>query len=173
MKKKLKNSSKLKKHFHKHFHKHLEAKPSLSKRKGFIIFVSIITLVLVAILVYFNFFYYVSCENASCFKEMTSKCARAEFVSSELMTLENKIIGLSPQGCKIEVTLLEGLDISEGKQMTCYLPIGLKVLPQSKIEFCTGELREEIQTVIISELYETVGQNIVELQSSLKSGGSE
>jgi len=138
-------------------------------QKRMVFFVGIILVLMVSLVIYASFFHYKDCENASCFREMVSKCHRTRFVSREFISLDNQIRGLTLKGCKIEVKALDNdLGISSGKKMTCFFPYGLKLLPQTKIEFCSGELREEIQTLIISELYKTVGQNIEELNTFFK-----
>jgi hypothetical protein len=136
------------------------------KERGKIIIWIVFFLVLASVLIYSNFIYSKNCSNASCFREMVSGCNRANFISTDLISLENRVTGLTLKGCRIEVESLGNMmEISEGKKMVCYFPKGLRVLPQTKIEFCTGELREDIQELIISELYKTLGQNVGELSS--------
>jgi hypothetical protein len=142
--------------------------PHLIKRLFFVIFIVII---FGFIIIFSTFYFSKVCENQTCFKEMVSKCQRAEFISKDLVGLENKILGPSLGGCKIIVTSLENdIGLKSGEKMTCYMPLGIKVMPQTKLEFCSGKLREDIQEILISELYKTIGQNLPELNSFFKRG---
>lgn len=144
-----------------------DKKDSSSKKR--IIITTILILLLIALLIYSSFIFSKHCYNQTCFKTMVSECRRADFKSSDLVRLENRIIGPSLKGCKIKVVSLENeLGIPPGKEMICYLPYGLRIMPSAKIEYCSGELREEIQTVLISELYKTVGQNTEKLNPFFK-----
>ena len=139
-----------------------EAKPE--KNKTLMIRGGILLLILISVLFYANFIYSKNCQNTGCFREMVSGCHRSTFVSTDLVSLDNKVTGFTFKGCRVVVVAAkDSFGISKGQKMICYFPKGLKVLPQTKIEFCTGELREEIQDLIISELYEVVGQNVEEL----------
>lgn len=125
--------------------------------------------ILVFFFFYVNFIHYKECTNQSCFQEMVFSCNRATFESDGLISLNNKIIGVSFRGCKVKVESLDNeLNIPPGEEMVCYLPLGLRVLPQNKIEYCSGELREDIQDLIISELYKVVGQNVGDINSFFK-----
>ncbi len=131
----------------------------------------ILAIFLVSLFVYLNFFYFMSCDNSSCFKETLSNCLRSSYISNESILLKNKVIGLSYQGCIVEVISLENTKgIEPGEKMTCYLPVGSKYsslvsLPQTKIDLCSGSLREVIQEQIISEFYRSIGQNLNNLNS--------
>lgn len=143
---------------------------SSSEKKRFV-FIGITILLILIIVFSSSFIFYKRCENSRCFKEMVSDCHRAQFVSRDLVPLNNKVLGYSFRGCKIEVTSLKNdFGIEEGKRMTCYFPYGLAALPQTRIEFCSGSLREEIQEIIISELHRTIGQNVGELNYLFKQG---
>jgi hypothetical protein len=117
----------------------------------------------IALLIFANFIYFKNCSSQGCFKESVSKCYRAKYVSSDLVPLKNTIVGFSWRGCKVEVESLENDLIDSGRTMTCYLPYGSRNLPQSRIELCSGELREDVQELIISEMYIAVGQNVREI----------
>ncbi len=144
------------------------SKKSRGEKIGIILF-CILALLVLSLVIFSSFIFHKSCENSSCFREMMSNCHRAQFISSDLVPLDNKIMGYSIGGCKVEVTSLKNdFGIGEGKKMVCYFPKGSTVLPQTNIEFCSGDLREDIQEVIISELYKTIGQNINELNDFFK-----
>jgi hypothetical protein len=132
------------------------------KKKVFYVFLLIFLLLL--FIFYVNFVYSKDCDNLTCFGEMIFYCNRANFVSSGALPLKSEIFGSSLEGCKVRVRALENnIGVLEGSEMICHLPMGVRLLPQSQIEFCEGRLREDIQDLIISELYKTIGQNVGEL----------
>ncbi len=140
-------------------------------RLGKFVFVSFIFIlgILLIWFIFASFIYSKPCDSSACFKTMISVCHRADFISSDLVRLDNQIVGLTSGGCEVEVRAVDNnLGISMGEKMTCYIPLGLSVLPQSKLDLCSGKLRESIQEIIISELYKTIGQNVEELNSFFK-----
>jgi len=55
---------------------------------------------------------------------------------------------------------LTSTQVLEGKGMTCYLPIGTIVKPESDLNLCTGPLKEEMQGLIIQKVYQYIVQNV-------------
>ena len=136
----------------------------------------IIIIVIVALLaVYFTFFFYRSCGDRGCFNDALSECSRVSYLNdAEDASWMYKIQGKSQEQCKIEVKLLalrEGnLDLSklDGKSMTCLHPIGDIRDPQDNLKTCQGELKEEMQDVIINRLHKYIRDNLGEISDELR-----
>jgi hypothetical protein len=132
--------------------------------------VSLLLVFVLPLSLFATFSYSKECDNANCFREMVFECHRANFVSESFVRLDNQIIGMTSNGCKIRVTALANdINLTEGAEMTCYSPLGERSLPQTQMDLCTGKLREEIQGLIVSELYLVIGQNVDSLNKLIKS----
>lgn len=132
-------------------------------------------IVLSSVAVYYFFFYSSSCENKDCFYSALVSCERVKWINdaqeaSWLYTIEGK--GRMPGAedteakCIVAVKLLQGkkgtTDImsAEGKEMKCYIPLGTSTVPGQKLEFCTGELKEELQNLIIKRMHKYLLENL-------------
>jgi len=142
-------------------------------KKGVKIILGIIFLAVALGLVFMNFFYYFNCETKECFEEKLSECRRAKFVSSGQMVFEERIKGKSGENCVVNVKLLRG-DLGErdslkleGKDMDCYLALGVVISPESNIGNCHGLLKEGLQDLIISKQHRYIVQNIGEINLGL------
>jgi len=136
-----------------------------------IIILSVLAIIILAFLIYMNFFYFKKCQNQSCFEDYLSECRRGEFTISGDMIMGYKIEGKRNNQCIIEVEFLKG-DISNqdavklaGKKMKCSLPFGVVALPDSNLELCEGALKEELQSMIITKLHSYIVENINEINS--------
>jgi hypothetical protein len=145
-------------------------------KKGDWIVLIIIALVLIlSVAGYFSFFFYYSCDNAECFYSHQKECAKTKFINyQEDANWEYIIKGKSNGKCEIEVkiTQIKQGDISrkilEGKSMMCYIPLGTSVSPESDISRCHGELKEEMQNLIIQNLHSYIVDNIGEITQELR-----
>lgn len=132
-------------------------------RKWLAVFVVI---AVVAYVVWFFFFSYASCSNWDCFNSKLESCDRVKFIGGDDMIFGYSVHGKSGEGCKVGVELLQGELNDQGsialerKKMTCMLPRGVVMLPESNIGYCTGELKEGLQDLIITELHSTLVQNL-------------
>ena len=136
------------------------------------VFLIIGILVLLA-LIYFLFFYSKTCNTKECFEENLKECNRAKFINSANITLEYLIKGSSNDLCEVQVTFLQG-DVSnqdflrlKNKEMSCYLVKGLVISPESSLDNCHGELKEQLQELIISKLHKYIVQNLGKLNADL------
>ncbi len=137
----------------------------------FIIIVAIFLAVITA--VYYAFFYSVTCLNQECFMEKLASCRRANWVNeAEEASWSYSIEGKSEK-CEVEVKLLvikKGeIDMGdiEGKSMTCYLPVGLITSPEQNLEDCKGELKENLQDLIIKRMHSYILKNVGEISGEL------
>jgi len=82
------------------------------------------------------------------------------------MIFEYNIRGETKGACEVEVELLQGelnnvdsLKL-EGQSMTCMLPLGAVVAPESDISICHGLLKEGLQDLVIRKLHTYLVQNL-------------
>jgi hypothetical protein len=64
---------------------------------------------------------------------------------------------------------LKKTDVLEGKEMTCYLPLGIVTAPEGNPNICVGRLKEEMQWLIIQKLHEYIVQNLGEISGEVTS----
>ena len=132
----------------------------------------IVIFVLIALLIgcYFLFLFRQSCDTQECFLESLWKCKRVDYTSLTNDTWHYSILGQTLTDCKVEVVAVKigsQPDLAkyfEGKQMTCYIPKATVFMPESKIEYCHGLLKEEIQDQVIRKMHLYIVENIGEIQ---------
>ena len=80
--------------------------------------------------------------------------------------LLRSIKGEEDKGCEVVVKLLQG-DLNnadseklEGYDMSCVLPLGVVMDPESDISNCHGLLKEGLQELIINKMYNYLVQNL-------------
>jgi hypothetical protein len=128
--------------------------------------VALVVLAVIIYVVWFWFFSYSSCGTWNCFNNKLEKCDRVKFIGGDEMIFEYSVHGKSGDSCKVGVELLVGelnnqdSEALEGKSMTCKLPKGVIMLPESNIGYCHGFLKEGLQDLIIKELHSTLVQNL-------------
>ena len=139
------------------------------KHKWFRWSLAILGLALIVILLalYFSFAYYVKCADNSCWEYKMNKCERTIYANDiGDITWLYKIKGSNGEFCKIEVKVLEvksGLlnsKVLEGKSMECLIPKGIVISPESDSNMCHGELKEEMQNMIIAKLHQYIVNNL-------------
>jgi len=142
----------------------------------------LITLILVgvfvlalAVAIYFIWFFSHSCDDLVYYKDYQGKCSRASFVDdADDITLLYEVKGKHNGKCEIKVTALQVKEgssdkiVLEGKSMVCDLFIGSKFLPGEDISLCKGELKEELQNLIIQNLQKYIIENLGEIGEELK-----
>jgi len=137
-------------------------------KKEFIIEIALgVVLIALAITIYFGYFHYSSCKDDKCFSESLIECKRTAYLSNAANALlKYKISGPSSGDCKIEVSLLIEFTRLEGLEMTCYTPLGVLITPESNLENCNGELKEEIQSIVINRMHAELASNIGKINQS-------
>lgn len=126
-------------------------------------YVTIGIILLVIAGIYFLFFFHYSCDDLSCFYGHQEKCVKTKLINNqEDTTWLYTIKGQEDNQCKINVEVL-AIKIGtidkkrlEGKNMDCYSPIGSMGVPGSDISKCHGELKEEMQNLIIQKLHQYI-----------------
>jgi len=146
------------------------------KRGGAGKVILIILMIIVAIAaIYFTFFFAYKCEDIACFRSHQEKCSRTKFTNNlEDAAWFYHIKGKKNGECKI---LVEVLQVKEGtieklglngKSMECYLQLGSIASPEADLLKCHGELKEELQTLIINKLHAYVVENVGEIGEELR-----
>ena len=136
-------------------------------------------IVILAITIYFTFFYSYKCKNISCFREHQRRCnlisSKTTFVNDvEDATWFYHIKGKKGDECKVQVKLLQVKkgDVSfsklEGQSMNCYVPIGSVAAPESDISNCHGLLKENLQETINNKLHKYIVGNLGEISGELE-----
>lgn len=82
------------------------------------------------------------------------------------MIFRYEILGKSKKKCDVNITLLQG-EIGnqdskriERKSMVCSLPLGMIIIPESNLNYCSGILKESFQELFINKLYTYIIQNL-------------
>lgn len=136
-------------------------------KRGVTMILLIVILALLALAVYFLFFYKVDCRDDECFSDSLLKCRRASYMleNNETLTLYN-IEGKSGANCKVNVKLLQlkkgslELEVLEGKDMDCFVETETLIMPDADINKCHGLLKEEIQDQVIQRMHRQIIENM-------------
>jgi hypothetical protein len=129
-------------------------------------FFLLVGIALILYILWFAFFSYKECTNWECFNDRLVGCSKTKFIGGSKMILEYTIRGDSEGLCEVDVELLQGeLNNQEQKKieftkMSCNLPLGVLMLPESNIGNCHGELKEGLQDIIIKKLHTYLVQNV-------------
>ena len=111
----------------------------------------ILVLIMLALALYFSFFYRASCKDYECFNSNLAKCSKATFqAEGKDATWYYRIEGSKDNQCNIYTELRQvkngrpDLVVLEGQSMNCYLPLGVISSPEKDISKCHGLLRENL-----------------------------
>lgn len=132
-------------------------------------------ILLIGFAVYFTFFFTYKCNDLACYQAHQAKCARTKFIKDGEDTIWEYIIkGETKDECKVYVkvlTIKQGSSdkkVLEGLSMNCYLPLESKINPESDLKKCHGELKEELQNLIIQKLHSYILDNLGEIGEELE-----
>jgi len=144
----------------------------LRKRDWFVI---LLLAVLLCVTIFIGFFYSSDCKDRDCFIRAMFECKKATFSSEQQnITWQYYVKGSSNSECVVAVKAMNvkmGNDISEkfeGKEMNCYIPknVAGSFMPEAKLEYCHGELKESLQDLIIEKMHLYIMQNIGQFNQS-------
>ncbi len=134
----------------------------------------VLALVALGVALRYTFLYSSECATAECFFNNLKVCSKASFINDGTdATWSYKIIGPAPEGCEIDVTLLQSksagrdLAVLNGKSMTCTLASGIADYPEKNLDKCHGLLKEEMQSILIRKLHTYIIDNLGEVKSEL------
>jgi len=124
--------------------------------------------------VWFTFFGGKACGDFDCFQKKMQKCERADLINEQPeASWKYQIVGTRGGECAIDVTLLQakegelGIQELEGLEMRCLYPKGRATYPESDLNRCSGELKEEMQEIVIRRLHTYILENLGELSGEL------
>ena len=132
-------------------------------------FVALVVLAVLIWGVWAAFFSYATCENWDCFNGKLEECGKVKFIGGDDMIFEYTIRGIDDGECEVGVQLLQG-ELNnqdsiklEMHEMTCMLPEGVVMIPESDIGKCSGLLKEGLQDLVIKKLHTYLVQNLGQL----------
>ncbi len=141
-----------------------------------IIFITV--LILLVGTSYYLFFYKISCSSEQCFDNSLWSCKKAVYEKPEWKYIirgrdgflghfgiggENCVVTVINTGTKLTGEITADLT---GREMICSLPLGTVAKPEDELKFCHGELKEELQDLIIKQLHLYIIQNIGQINQS-------
>ncbi len=142
-----------------------------NNKKKIVLLIILISIILITI--FLTIFSYQKCDNWECFNSNLQKCKRTKFAGGTDILFGYTIQGKMEDICKVNVILLEGqLNTQDtlklkGKEMICDIPSGIKMLPESDLSQCHGELKENLQEQIINDLHNYIIQNLGQVNGVL------
>jgi len=148
---------------------------SIQKRVGLALIILIIGLIVFSS--YFLFFYAKPVSNSQEFVDAMAHCKRVSWVREDVQATWLYAIKGNAEGdaCKVEVQLLkmkEGTIDSEklqGKKMICATLKSETRFPEEDISKCEGELKRELQDIIIQRMHNYLLKNVGEIKQEFES----
>lgn len=116
------------------------------------------------------------CKDLACYKEYLLTCKKSFLINEdENYVYRYEILRANGNSyCDIQVKLIKiknstTLDSEklEGLEMICKINRFEDILPEKDMLSCTGELREELQEIIINNLHNVILQNINKINEEL------
>lgn len=147
----------------------------LAKPKNLII-EAIVLIALVGIIItsYFMITSVNKCDDSACFSQALVSCDKVSFVADKTESIfYYQILGQKDNACQVNVRLLQikqgtsELDKLRNKEMICVLPLGSYSVPEENIQRCHGELREQIQEIMIQRMHSELVENLGSIKDEL------
>ncbi len=130
--------------------------------------------VFIAAVALFQTYVPLKCTNFDCFQIRMQECKPATFINDEPeASWGYRIRGIYGDSCRIDVILLNakegelGLRKYERNSMACYYERGVIAYPEKNLDYCHGQLKENLQTVLIEKLYKYIVANLGEIRDEL------
>jgi len=144
----------------------------------------IAVIVILAAALYLLYFYKINCSSKECFNDKLAECSRAVFIDESIDTAWQYDINgksfmclLSQNYCaeciiNVKLLLIKAGSIDsaklEGLGMVCSLPFGLVRNPQEDLSNCHGDLKEQIQDLMINRLHAYILSHVGEIGAELE-----
>jgi len=141
-----------------------------------IVYLVVILVALIGVIysVYAIFIYSGFCEDEACFAEKLVECDRSSYIKNNPETiLRYDIKGKQGKDCEVNVEMLQvkqgsaELELLQGEEMICYLPLGVYEAPEKNLKRCHGNLRENIQEILIQRMHSQIVENIGEISAEI------
>jgi hypothetical protein len=145
------------------------------RRLGIKAILALICIVLITAGIVYLIFSKPRCISEGCFINSLWKCRQISYSNEqENATWYYSIKGYSGDSCDVYVKMVrlrsdvETATALVGKSMTCEIPKDAagSFMPESKIEYCHGLLKESIQDLIIKKMHLFIIQNIGQINQS-------
>ena len=159
-------------------------KTEVNKKKYTINILLISIIIILLILLIFTFFYTKKCSDYMCFNSAVVNCEKASYLHEDIEAVwQYKVLGKKDGRCLINVKLLmvkKGKTDAEslvGKEMVCklaeedinsFISKNQDIKPQADINKCNGILKEDMQTIIIKNLWGIVIKNLGSIKEEVK-----
>ncbi|MBI2628642.1 hypothetical protein HYW74_01000 [Candidatus Pacearchaeota archaeon] len=135
---------------------------------------SILFVIILILAIYLTFIYAPTCKDIACWEAKLVKCSKAKYLNdakdiSWFYTIKERAGDKCVVNAKA-LTIKRGLEsamVLEGKNMDCFLPLGVITDPEINPNICHGRLKEEMQTLIIQKLHQYIVSNIGEISQEL------
>lgn len=115
------------------------------------------------------------CEGYTCFQDHMATCSRATYINEEPeASWQYTIRRVYHSQCEIEVRLLQAkegdlqLRSFEGHSMLCTYPRGVVAYPDKDMSLCHGQLKEDLQGLIIEKLHQYLIANLADVKEALE-----
>ncbi len=145
-------------------------------------YIILIVLIILIVIGFYKFVFLKDCKgDMDCFNEYSRDCKRARvFVVSDGNVLEYKVLGSEKENCVVSVKMekmKEGSELRlvkafQGKSMEC--KIAKEILKERSLEtvdnlidYCSGELKEAMQEIIIKRMYTFILSNLKDIVDQL------
>lgn len=146
----------------------------------FLIVLLIIGLVILLGFLYF-FVFAETCETERCFLDGLENCNRATYISHKegniwKYTIQPSIIP-GRKTCTVyvkNIVIASSTELAQniqGKSMKCVIPeqyAGAFIEIHTKLEFCSGPLKEKLQDMLLERLYNYIIQHLGELSQEVR-----
>lgn len=145
--------------------------PSSKKKIILFILIGVVIVSILLILILIN--NYERCNSWDCFNYNLENCKKTKFAGGREMIFGYTINGKNKDTCEIEVVLLQGeltnQETSKLKDfsMTCNIPLGSIILPESDLTNCHGILKENLQEQTIIKLHNYISQNLGQINAEM------
>jgi len=129
---------------------------------GILLFLLLVTVVI-------GFFFIPDCNSRDCFTKAMFDCKKSNFESTvKNVTWQYSVKGTSDDSCVVSVRAsnvqmeADIADKLEGQSMNCYIPnnVAGSFMPEAKLEYCHGILKEGLQDLIIEKMHLYIMQNL-------------
>src|SRR4030042_3483086 len=145
------------------------------RKSDWIALLIIALIIVVGLAIYFTFFFYYTCNDLECYRAHQRDCVRTKFISDGVETTWQYLVKGKDSGkCVINVKVVK---IKQGtldkqrlvnKAMDCSVLLGSIVEPETDLAVCHGELKEEMQNIIIQKLHAYIVENLGEIGKELE-----
>jgi hypothetical protein len=125
----------------------------------------VILIVILGIYLWYSFIKFENCKDLECFNKNLARCTRARYLNKDSWTYLYNIEGVKNNECVVNVKLIfagleQKFETLINQDMECSIPLKKIDLPEEDLDYCTGKLKENMQYLVIKDLYKHAAQNL-------------